>query len=148
YVSHTVKTNFGCSGIAEYGPTSLSLVDKITLPDSSFYRFTYEATPGFAGDVTGRLASVKLPTGGTISYAYSGGNNGITCADGSTATLTRTTPDGIWKYAHSESGTAWTTTVTDPANNQTTINFQDFVASTTTYYARSEYESERQVRDR
>jgi RHS repeat-associated protein len=125
----------------------VSLVDKITLPDNSYYQFTYEPTPGYSGDVTGRIASVKLPTGGTISYSYSGGNNGITCADGSTATLTRTTPDGIWKYVHTESGTAWTTVVTDPKSDTNTLNFQDVYINTTTEVARSDYETERQVND-
>ncbi len=124
YTAYTVQTNFGCSGITEYSPTSNNLVSEIDLPDSTKYTFTYEPTPGHTGNVTGRLASVTLPTGGTISYTYSGGNNGITCADGSTATLTRTTPDGTRTYAHSESGTAWTTTVTDAASKkrQSTID--------------------------
>src|SRR5580704_3619613 len=121
YLTHTIKTNFGCSGITEYTASNVPLVSEIDLPDATKYTFNYEPTPGFSGDVTGRLASVTLPTGGTISYAYSGGSNGITCVDGSIATLTRTTPDGAWKYAHSESGTAWTTTVTDPQTNQTTL---------------------------
>jgi len=55
YVAYTVKTNFGCSGKSEYGPTSNSLVDRITLPDGSFYQFHYEPTPGFTGDVTGTI---------------------------------------------------------------------------------------------
>jgi RHS repeat-associated protein len=134
YTSETVKTNFGCSGIAEFGPTAESLLSSITLPDGTAYMFTYEPTPGFSGDVTGRLKAITLPTGGTITYTYSGGSSGgITCTDGSTATLTRTTPDGTWTYAHTESGTAWTTTVTDPQSNKTTINFQGI------------YETERQV---
>jgi RHS repeat-associated protein len=133
FTSQTVQTNFGCSGITEFGPTSESLVSEIDLPDGSKYTLSYEPTPGHSGDVTGRLASLTLPTGGTISYSYSGGNNGIVCADGSTAALTRTTPDGTWKYAHSESGTAWTTTITDPQNNQTSLDFQGI------------YETERQV---
>ncbi len=134
YTTYTVKTNFGCSGVSEYGPTSISLVSEIDLPDwnsttnpNSKYVFAYETTPNDTHTphyVTGRLASVTLPTGGTISYSYSGGSNGIVCADGSTATLTRTTPDGTWTYAHTESGTAWTTTVTDPQQNQTVLNFQ------------------------
>ncbi|HXJ43487.1 MAG TPA: hypothetical protein VNH18_29665, partial [Bryobacteraceae bacterium] len=132
-----MKTNFGCSGISEYVATSSSLVDRVTLPDNSYYQFNYEGTPGYSGDVTGRLASVTLPTGGTISYTYSAGNNGITCADGSAATLTRTTPDTAggnpWTYAHSESGTAWTTLITDPQGNQTNLNFQGI------------YETQRQV---
>jgi len=129
FSNFTVKTNFGCSGISEYSETNVPLVMEIDLPDISVnasdkYTFSYEETPGNSGDVTGRLASVTLPTGGTVSYAYSGGSNGITCADGSTATLTRTTPDGTWTYAHSESGTAWTTTITDPQSNETSLNFQ------------------------
>jgi RHS repeat-associated protein len=133
YATYTVQTNFGCSGIGEYSATNVSLVSEIDLPDGTKYSFGYEATPAHSGDVTGRLASVTLPTGGTISYAYSGGSNGVTCADGSTATLTRTTPDGAWTYAHSETGTAWTTTVTDPQSNQTSMSFQGI------------YETERQV---
>jgi len=133
YTAYTVKTNFGCPNISEYGPTSNNLVSEIDLPDGSKYTFTYEPTPGYAGDVTGRLYQVTLPTGGQITYTYSGGNNGIVCADGSTATLTRTTPDGTWTYAHSESGTAWTTLITDPQGNQTNMNFQGI------------YETQRQV---
>ena len=73
YKTYTVQTNFGCSGITEFGATSTNLVDHITLGDgSSTYTFTYEATPGTTtGAVTGRLASITLPTGGTIRYSYS-----------------------------------------------------------------------------
>jgi hypothetical protein len=45
-------------------------------------------TPG-AFDLVS-LRSVTFPAGGTITYVYSGGNDGITCAGGRTATLTRT----------------------------------------------------------
>jgi RHS repeat-associated protein len=129
YTAKTVKTAFGCSGVAEYGPTSASLVSDITLPDGSQYLFTYEPTPGFPGDVTGRLQSVTLPTGGTITYAYTGGNHGITCSDGTTAGLTRQlSPGGTWTYTRSNvSGSQWRTTVTDPTTptgNQTVIDFQ------------------------
>jgi YD repeat-containing protein len=134
YTNYSVRTNFGCSGIVEYNSASQSLVSSVSLPDGTAYSFTYEATPGFPGSVTGRLHSVTLPTGGGFTYTYSGGSNGITCADGSPATLTRTTPDGVWTYAHTESGTAWTTTITDPAGNQTAMNFQGI------------YETQRQVK--
>jgi RHS repeat-associated protein len=136
YTAYTVQSNFGCSGITEYGATSQNLVSSISLPDGTSYSFTYEVTPGDTHSphyVTGRPASVTLPTGGTISYTYSGGSKGITCADGSAATLARTTPDGTWTYAHTESGTAWTTTLTDPQSNVTTYNFQGI------------YETERQI---
>ena len=138
YHGYIIRTYFNCSGITEYnsGSTLIYLVDKVKLPDGSYYQFAYEPTPTFAGDVTGRIATVTLPTGGTISYQYSGGGtgvNGITCADGTAATLTRTTPDGPWTYAHSESGTAWTTTITDPQSSNTVIQFQGI------------YETQRQV---
>jgi RHS repeat-associated protein len=123
YTTKTVRTAFGCSGISEYNQ-SIDLVTSVTLPDGTSYSISYETTPGFAGDVTGRIASITLPTGGTITYSYSGGSNGIVCADGSAATLTRQTPDGTWAYAHSESGQAWTTNLTDPQGNATVMDFQ------------------------
>jgi YD repeat-containing protein len=124
---HTVQTNFGCSGIAEYAPTAAHLVDRVTLPDGTFYQFAYEETPGFSANTTGRLASITLPTGGEISYAYTGGNNntGIECSDGSTSGFKRTTPDGTWTYTRAlGTGAASTTTVTDPEGNVTVIQFQ------------------------
>jgi RHS repeat-associated protein len=91
YNTYTVQTSFGCSGIGEYGPTPTSLVNSIIYPDGSTYTFSYEATPGVSGKVTGRLAGVQLPQGDTIQYNYSGGSNGeINCADGSAMVLTRT----------------------------------------------------------
>jgi RHS repeat-associated protein len=148
YTSYNVLTNFGCSGIAEYSATGVSLVSEIDLPDQGVnandkYTFTYEATPSHSGYVTGRLASVTLPTGGTISYTYTGSNNGIECSDGSAAGLNRMTPDGESQYTRSGSGTAWTTTVTDPASNQTQINFQSVTPAAGPPIAF--YETERQI---
>src|SRR5439155_16423742 len=121
YIAYTVATNFGAAGIVEFGATNVALVDNIVLPDNSSYQFKYETTPGactpFPGTaancVTARLISVTLPTGGVINYAYTAGNNGV-LSDGTAATLTRTTPDGAWTYAHTENMTAWITTLTDP----------------------------------
>ena len=142
YTTYTVKTNFGATSggnpITEYGSTSVALVDHMTLPNGKQYSFTYEQTPSTPSSgactpltgtyqgycVTARMASVTLPTGGQITYAYSGGSNGI-FSDGSTATLTRTIPDGQWTYARTPgTGAASTTTITDPQNNQTVIQFQ------------------------
>jgi RHS repeat-associated protein len=131
YTNYTVATNFGVSGINEYkSSAAVPLVTSIVLADGSQYSFNYEATPGactpYTGTtcVTARVTSVTLPTGGTINYAYSGGNNGI-LPDGSTATLTRTTPDGTWIYAQvKNTGAASTTTITDPLNNDTVVQFQ------------------------
>jgi RHS repeat-associated protein len=152
YTNYTVATNFGITGITDYKSLSaVPLVTSVALPDGSQYGFSYEATPGtcspYAGTtcVTARIASVTLPTGGTITYAYSGGNNGI-LPDGSTATLTRTLSDGAswnatWAYAQvKNTGAASTTTITDPerdtlapSGNQTVIQFQGI------------YETQRQV---
>jgi RHS repeat-associated protein len=127
YTQKTVQTAFGCSGISEYPATPVYLLSSITLPDSSSYTITYEQTYGAAsGVVTGRIASIKLPAGGTISYQYSSGGtgiNGITCADGSASYLARTTPDGTWIYSQG----GGTTTITDPVTpigNVTVINFR------------------------
>ncbi len=124
--SRTVQTAFGCAGVAEYGPLAANLVTGIDLPDGSSYAFVYETTPGDNHNphyVTGRIASITLPAGGTISYAYSGGSNGIACSNGTTPTLGRTTPDGAWTYVQSGN----TTTITDPqtpTHNQTRLMFQ------------------------
>jgi RHS repeat-associated protein len=122
YAPYNIKTNFNCNGVTEYTASNVSLVSTITLPDGTYYQFEYEATPGYSGYVTGRLASVLLPSGGTITYSYTGGGpagaNGIVCADGSGAGLTRTTPDGSWHYSRNKVGAGnWTTTVTQPTYN-------------------------------
>jgi hypothetical protein len=126
YAPYTVQTNFACSGTNEFPLTSASLVSSVVYPNGSTFAFTYEPTPGNGANVTGRIKSITLPTGATITYTYTGGSNGITCADGSAAGLTRLTSDGTTTYVRSGSGTAWTTTFTDAAapGNQTTINFQ------------------------
>jgi RHS repeat-associated protein len=132
YTTQSVETKFGCTGVTEYSATNVPLVSEIDLPDGTKYTFTYEeTTSGQSSPVTGRLASYTLPSGGTISYTYTGSNGGIQCSDGSAAGLTRTVnPGGVWEYARSGSGTAWTTTITDPSSpsNTTVINFQSNTA--------------------
>jgi RHS repeat-associated protein len=104
YTNYTVATNFGISGITEYkSAAAVPLVTGVELPDTSQYTFTYETTPGtcapYSGTtcVTARLKTVTLPTGGMITYTYSGGYDGI-FSDGSAAGLMRQTPDGTWTY--------------------------------------------------
>ena len=106
YTQMPIHTNFQCSGITDYTSSpSPYLVTEIDLPDigtnpNDKYTFSYEKQTelGYTSWYTGRLASVTLPSGGTITYAYSGGSNntGMICADGTTAMLTRTTMDGTW----------------------------------------------------
>ncbi len=76
--NYTVQTSFGCSGVTDYPATpNVALVESIVLPDGSEYSFAYETTPGHSPNVTGRIASIALPSGGMISYSYPGSNNGI-----------------------------------------------------------------------
>lgn len=140
YTTYTVATNFGVSGISEFGKTSVALVDHITLPDSTEYIFGYEPTPSTPASgactplsgtysgycVTARIAKVTFPTGGSITYTYSGGSNGIN-SDGTTATLTRAVSDGTtsnqWTYTHGLSNGLGTTNVTDPQGDTTGLIF-------------------------
>lgn len=125
YQAHTVRTNFGCSGIGEYGSTSISLPYRLTLADGSYYEFSYEGTyQATDGAVTGRLASVKLPTGGTISYSYQYGCGAGINADGTVGSLTRTTSDGTRLYGRAPiNGNATRTTLQDEKGNQSLISF-------------------------
>jgi hypothetical protein len=140
YGPYTVQTAFGCSGIGEYGPEVTQLVSSIAFPDGSTYTFNYEHTPGVSGNVTGRLLSVTLPTGGTISYAYSGSNNGISCVDGSAMGLTRTLtndPAGSTRsYTRTIGTTTSSTAVVDGLHNA--LNYS-FVAT-----SNGPYETQRQ----
>jgi RHS repeat-associated protein len=151
YKSYPVQTHFLCSTVTDYGvssPIHNNLVDKITYPDGSFYQFAYEPTTTGSGNVTGRIKSVTLPTGGTISYVYTGSNGGINCADGTTMGFDRTTPDSAtpWHYSRSGTNPNWTTTVTDPVGTVTTYNMYQVTSTTTggsasqstyTYYERN-----------
>jgi RHS repeat-associated protein len=139
----TAQTNFACPGINDVTSASGTVV--ITLPDGSSYQIGY--------DTAGRVSSVTLPTGGTISYNYNGPNGGISCQDGGSSGFTRTTPDGTWTYARSYSSVTgvWTTTVTDPQGNNTVYTFSgpsDLIwvqASGTTVIVQPQYEVQRQV---
>ena len=165
YTQYTVSTKFGFSSpaIKEYGPLSNALVSSITLPDQSSYVFTYEKTPGactpLSGTtecVTGRILTVTLPSGGIITYGYTGTHSGI-YSDGSTAGLTRTlNPGGVWTYARallngtSGPGSTWTTTISDatlPTANQTVINFAEdsTINGTNTSATYNMYETQRLV---
>jgi RHS repeat-associated protein len=179
YQAYTVKTNFGVSNsggpITEYGPLNNALVSSIALPDDTSthqdrYTFTYEQTPGtctplantYSGYcVTGRVASVTLPTGGVINYTYPGGpNNTGIFGDGSTAGLTRALSPATscslgpcWQYSRSlvsgtpGPGSTWTTTIIDPAGDQTVANFaEDATTNTATTVATYNlYETQRQI---
>jgi RHS repeat-associated protein len=146
YTSYTVQTNFGCAGTAEYGPVAqVPLLTNIYYPDGSSYQISYEQTPGYPDSVTGRLASVTLPTGGTISYSYWGGEgayNGIFC-DGTTAAIGRNVDDGstvaqktfwIVKNADGTTSTDARTYTPWPAFDETIVNFTGGLETQRTIY--------------
>ena len=121
YTSYTVRTNFGCASTDYNLPQDLP--STITLADGSVYTLGYEATPGYSGDVTGRLASITLPQGGVITYQYTGANNGIVCSDGSTAGLTRTGGVGRTYVRSSITSASSHTDITDGLNNDLGFDF-------------------------
>jgi RHS repeat-associated protein len=139
YTTYTQATNFGCSGIAELGPVPLSFPTSITTPIGT-YTITYEVTPNNFTTTkypppyyTGRIASITLPSGGSISYTYSGGSNGINCGNKIVPTITRTVNDNNgnvnkWTYVNSNAGgiyySNFTVVITDPANNQAVYYMQ------------------------
>ncbi|MBB5345865.1 RHS repeat domain-containing protein [Tunturibacter empetritectus] len=139
YKAYTVQTNFQCSGITEFGATSVNLVDHISLADGSTYSFTYEATPGVNGAFTGRLASITLPTGGTITYTYTNGCNGSGInSDSTVGGLIRTTSDGARTYSRiAINSNATTTKVQDEKGNQSSYSFS--------YIGPVFYETHRQI---
>jgi RHS repeat-associated protein len=121
YSTFPIWTDFGCSGVAEYGPKNVSLLASIGMPDGTAYTFTYEQTAGHAGYYTGRLASINLPSGETITYTYTG----TSCSDGSATGLRRATPDGMWTYLRNGSETTVTAPklAYDSTGNQTVYTF-------------------------
>lgn len=122
-----VKTDFGCSGVSEYGPVSHNLPYMIMLPDGSAYTIAYDYFYDSYGDVytTGRIASISLPSGGSIYFNYTGTNKGISCSDGTTTNLEVVGPSGDWKYSRSGSQTTATAPQLsyDSASNQTVYTF-------------------------
>jgi hypothetical protein len=128
----TIKTNFGCSQSADIPATPATVSTGFVFADGRSLTWTYEGTPGNFGDYTGRLGTITLPTGGTIAYTYSGGNNGIDCNYAVPPTLTRTLSNGeVTTYQLSFaliSGQNYyaLNKVTDNGGNATTYKFTGF----------------------
>jgi RHS repeat-associated protein len=125
----TLQSAFNCSGVNDYNFASQSMPTSVSFPNGTTLGISYERTPN-SGNYTGRLGGLTLPTGGTVSYAYSdsSGHNGIDCTYQVTPTLKRTTSDGTteydWALVNNGSGNYGnTTTVTDPGGNKTVYTF-------------------------
>ena len=163
---YNIQTNFGCSKLAEYTKSGAELPTSISLPDGTSYSFTYENTVGHSGYTTGRLASVTLATGGSITYTYpttnSGANNGINCTDGSAPLSgeresqfdTNRKPRWHLDYYRTDvSGNHWQTKITsppDPLNtgsvgDDTVIDFQQDASTAQYGNTHNLFETQRQV---
>jgi RHS repeat-associated protein len=141
YTSMHWKTNYGCG---DHDVSGLLFPTTITeTPTGQQYTITYEPTPGYPGDTTGRIQQITLASGGYVKYSYSGGSNGIQCSISIPVipTLTKTVNDGnghsnTWTYVNSRDGShinPFNVTETDPGGNQSVYTFYD------------EYQLERQV---
>lgn len=151
-----LRSNFACANggftIAEFAGANMPT--SIQSPTGASYTISYEPTPsgnGFTNTspptyFTGRIAQITLPSGGSISYTYTGGNNGVYCPSnsGETAyvpTITVTVNDanghsGVYTYVHStvsSSGT-FTVTKTDPVGNQTVYTLSGEFQTEVQYY--------------
>ncbi len=126
YSSLPFSNNFGCSNL--YTTTGSSNASTgVSYPDGTI-SFTYEVNPLNSAYYTGRIHQITYKTGGTVTYAYSGGTNGIDCTYIVPPTMTRTTQDGTWTYTwtlvNNGSGNYGnTTTVLDPGKNKTVYTF-------------------------
>lgn len=144
YATYPLKTNFGCANIAELDWTGLTMYfpTSIVMPDGSAFSITYEKTPGYPADITGRIATISYPSGGSVTYTYSGGNNGVNCSSAVVPTLTRRVNDNngnvsTWTYVNSNSsGTSgnYTVTSTDPSGNHTVQTFSGGYLTETQVY--------------
>ena len=134
YETYTVQTAFNCTGVTEYN-LSQNLPSTITLADGSVYTFKYEKTPGgTSSQVTGRLASLGLPQGGTVTYAYTGANDGIVCADGTPTGLTRSGGVGRTYVRSAITSGSSETTITDGLSNTSVYNFVIAAGSPEAFY--------------
>src|SRR5439155_24177333 len=103
--------------------------------DGTSLGVTYEGAGGTY--YSGRLNRLTLRQGGTITYTYGGGSNGINCTYKTVPTLTRTLGNGditTYTLAYSLiSGSAYRAinTVIDPGGNKTVYQFTGFTSTGT-----------------
>ncbi len=139
----TLQSNFNCSGIGEEHGFTDPMPTSYSFPDGTSLGITYEKTPGYSGDYTGRINQITLRQGGTIAYTYGPTtNNGIDCTYQTVPVLTRTLGNGdktTYTLAHTpiSGGSTYkaTNTVVDPGGNQTIYTFTGFTSAgnSTTY---------------
>ena len=90
YTNETQETNWGC-GI-DISPHSVQMPTTVSFPDGTSLGISYETTPGDTHNpnyVTGRIASLTLPTSGVVTFTYTGGVNGMSCTTGTAPVFSR-----------------------------------------------------------
>jgi hypothetical protein len=126
-VNYTLTTiSYTCPSSGFSFSQLVGLVQSVVYPDGSSYHFTYYSS--------GALASMQLPTGGTINYT---GNLGLaaSCGLGLPASQTRSTLDGNTTYTQTVNSTqldgnyqyTTTTTISHPDSGSEIIHFVDVV---------------------
>jgi YD repeat-containing protein len=116
----SVNTAFGVAGVTEYSG-NLTVIQKITLPDQTFYQFGY--------DSYGEINSVTLPTGGVITYGYT--NYQDSFGSRNRWVTSRSSGGGNWSYTPAvittcgsgQVGCQQKVTVVAPSTNQTVYTF-------------------------
>ena len=139
--NETVRSAFGCTLEADYNSGTQTLPTSINFPDSTSLGLAWEATPGFAGDTTGRLSTLTLRDGSsTVSFNYnpaglgSSGHYGFDCSRIQPEGLSRTTSDGTVTYTTAFSlisGSSYKelTTKIDMGGNKTVYTFTGFTST-------------------
>ena len=131
YGTLNIDNAFGC-GAKLVNWIGATVTSGITYPDGNI-AFTYEAN-GNTGYYTGRIHQITYKTGGTVTYTYSGGSNGLDCTYLVPPQMSRITQDGTttytWTLVNNSNGNYGnTTTVLDPGKNKTVYTFTGLSSS-------------------
>ncbi|HEX8814600.1 MAG TPA: HNH endonuclease [Terriglobales bacterium] len=136
---YTIETNFQCNNVQDIQAYSNYLPYEVDLPGGQgTYQIQYESQ--VSGTITGRISEVTNPTGGTVSFLYTGGNSGIQCNSAVVPQIQVTVNDNngnsgnwIYKNYNTNSGPGnFYVTVTDPHGNQT-VHFFSGTTNTSNY---------------
>lgn len=139
-----MKTNFGCTSpsINDFtsGSSGTAVTSTVTLADNRTATLTFEPTPSNTGFITGRPYVLTLPEGGTVTFTYGGGHNGIDCTYQTAPVLTRTLGNGdvtTYTLTHPRIGTTSNyqalNVLIDPGGNETDYTFTGFSSTGVNY---------------
>jgi len=134
---YTLRSAFGCSTFTDYDLSGQTVPTSISFPDGTTLGLTWEPTPGYSSDSTGRVATITLREGGLITYNYnpsSSANGGLDCTYLTPTEMTRVTADGTTTYNLSHpviGGSIYEAVnkVVDNGGNNTIYTFTGFSAT-------------------